>query len=121
MPALPDVLVPIFKMKKLMQRKEATAAYSYTLHVTNEYLLKCSRTGEANCLLIFERGHAFFAVVGRQQLEINPSQVHWESQLEEPAGGGHPVGNFSNSIWVFGPQAVAGPSATVWHSTASPS
>lgn len=56
--ALPiDALdAPIFKTKKLRQRREATAACSYTRDVTNESLLNRSRTREANHLLIFERG-----------------------------------------------------------------
>lgn len=46
---------PIFNTKKLRQRREATTAYSYTLHIINESLLNCSRTRGANHLLIFER------------------------------------------------------------------
>lgn len=62
-------------MKKLRCRGKVTAAYSYTLHVTNECLVHHSRTREANCLLIFERHVVPFGVEGRWQLEVNPSQV----------------------------------------------
>lgn len=46
---------PIFKTKKLRQRRQATAACSYTLHIINESLMNRSGTREANHLLIFER------------------------------------------------------------------
>lgn len=60
--ALPiDALdAPIFKTKKLRQRREATAACSYTLHIINQSLLNRSRTREANHLLIFEREVTLF-------------------------------------------------------------
>lgn len=74
--ALPvDALVtPIFKMR---HRREATATCSYTLHIIDEFLLNCSRTGDANCLLIIfkEKSHLFGVEGGgeRWQLEVNPS------------------------------------------------